>query len=256
MQGIIKKLARKGIRLLGYDVRRVQGRPPEMSEEEGQLIEDVIERELTMVSRERLGSTLLAAKFAVTANIQGAFVECGVWRGGNSILASRIFQMNSQLNRGVYLYDTFAGMTQPKDEDYQLRDGIQAKVQFEQKQVGETSLWSCASVEEVRQNFYSFGLDVNDAIRFIKGDVQSTLKDESNLPAKIAVLRLDTDWYESTMCELEVLFPRLSQGGILIIDDYGDWAGAKQAVDEYFSRTTRKMFLQPIDYTGRIGVKA
>lgn len=252
---MIKKLARKGIRLLGYDVRRVQGRPPEMSEEEWQLIEDVIQRELTMVSRERLSSTLLATKFAVTANIEGAFVECGVWRGGNSILAARIFKMSNQLNRGVYLYDTFAGMTQPKDEDYQLRDGKQAKVQFEQKQVGETSLWSYASVEEVRRNFDSFGLDDSDTIRFIKGDVLSTLKDASNLPEKIAVLRLDTDWYESTLHELEVLFPRLSQGGVLIIDDYGDWAGAKQAVDEYFSRTKRRMFFQPIDYTGRIGVK-
>jgi len=255
MQDKIKKLARKGIRLLGYDVRRVQGRPPEMSEEEWQLIEDMIQRELTMVSRERLSSTLLAAKFAVTANIEGAFVECGVWRGGNSILAARIFRMNNQLNRGVYLYDTFAGMTQPKDEDYQLRDGNQAKVQFEQKQIGETSLWSYASVEEVRRNFDSFGLDDSDTIRFVKGDVKSTLKEASNLPEKIAVLRLDTDWYESTLCELEVLFPRLSQGGVLIIDDYGDWAGAKQAVDEYFSRTTRRMFFQPIDYTGRIGVK-
>jgi O-methyltransferase len=253
---MIKKWAQKGIRLfLGYDVRRVQGRPPEMSQEEWQLIEDVIRQELTMVSRERLCSTLLAAKFVVTANIEGAFVECGVWRGGNSIVASRIFQMHNQLDRWVYLYDTFAGMTQPKDMDYQLRDGMRAKLQFEQNQVGETNLWSNASVEEVRKNFNNFGLDVGGTIRLIKGDILLTLKDERNLPEKISVLRLDTDWYESTMYELEVLFPRLSQGGILIIDDYGDWAGAKKAVDEYFLRAPRKVFFQPIDYTGRIGVK-
>lgn len=226
-----------------------------MSPEEWQLIEDVIGHDLTMVSRERLSSTLLAAKFVATANIEGAFVECGVWRGGNSIVASRIFQMYSQLSRGVFLYDTFAGMTQPKDMDYQLRDGTRARGQFEQNQVGETNLWSYASVEEVKANFKNFGLDVGGAIRLIKGDILSTLKDESNLPKNISVLRLDTDWYESTMCELEVLFPRLSQGGIVIIDDYGHWAGAKQAVDEYFARSLQKVFFQPIDYTGRIGVK-
>ena len=86
-----------------------------------------------------------------------------------------------------------------------------------------------------------------------KGKVEDTLPKIS--PDEISILRLDTDWYESTRCELEVLFPKLSVGGVLIIDDYGHWQGCRKAVDEYFSKHGIRMFLQRIDYTGRVGIK-
>jgi predicted O-methyltransferase YrrM len=95
---------------------------------------------------------------------------------------------------------------------------------------------------------------LSPSVRFVEGDVVQSLKIESNLPESISVLRLDTDWYESTRAELEVLYPRLSPGGVLIIDDYGHWGGAKKAVDEYF-RGRPKPLLQYTDYTGRMGVK-
>ena len=75
-------------------------------------------------------------------------------------------------------------------------------------------------------------------------------------PERIALLRLDTDWYESTRHELEHLWERLEPGGVLIIDDYGHWAGAREAVDEFFAKRSDAPLLTRVDYTGRIGVKA
>jgi hypothetical protein len=75
------------------------------------------------------------------------------------------------------------------------------------------------------------------------------------MPAALALLRLDTDWYESTRHELQNLYPMLSTRGVLMIDDYGHWAGSRRAVDEYFSDPRRKILLNRVDYTGRIGIK-
>jgi O-methyltransferase len=83
--------------------------------------------------------------------------------------------------------------------------------------------------------------------------VERTLPDRA--PAEIALLRLDTDWYESTRHELVHLYPRLSAGGVLIVDDYGHWAGAKRAVDEYLGEQAEPLLLHRIDYTGRIAIK-
>jgi hypothetical protein len=90
-------------------------------------------------------------------------------------------------------------------------------------------------------------------LRFVKGKVEDTVPAQA--PARIAILRLDTDWYESTRHELEHLDPRLSPGGVLIIDDYGHWAGCRQAVDEYFASRKLHALLNRVDYTGRIAVK-
>lgn len=107
-------------------------------------------------------------------------------------------------------------------------------------------------IDEVRRNIQSTEYPA-DRIRFIKGKVEDTIL--AAAPARIAVLRLDTDWYESTKHELEYLFPRLSVGGVLIIDDYGAWEGAGKAVDEYFTAKRLPMLLARSDYTGRIGAK-
>jgi O-methyltransferase len=87
----------------------------------------------------------------------------------------------------------------------------------------------------------------------VPGRVEETLA--FDLPDQIALLRLDTDWYESTKVSLEQLYPRLVPGGVLIIDDYGHWQGCRKAVDDYFYKTDQKILLQRIDYTGRIGIK-
>jgi len=115
-------------------------------------------------------------------------------------------------------------------------------------------IWAVADIEDVRRNMASTGYP-QDLVRYLKGPVEQTLP-ALGPPGPIALLRLDTDWYESTKHELMHLFPLVRPGGILIIDDYGHWEGARKAVDEYFAATGRPFFLHRIDYTGRLLVKA
>jgi O-methyltransferase len=90
-------------------------------------------------------------------------------------------------------------------------------------------------------------------LHFVRGPVEQTLPEHA--PERLALLRLDTDWYESTRHELEHLYPRLADGGVLIVDDYGHWEGARRAVDEYFDGRAAPLLLSRVDYTGRIAVK-
>ncbi|MCW2967337.1 MAG: macrocin O-methyltransferase, partial [Solirubrobacteraceae bacterium] len=92
-----------------------------------------------------------------------------------------------------------------------------------------------------------------ERIHFVRGPVEETLPEHA--PERLALLRLDTDWYESTRAEMEHLYPRLSDGGVLIIDDYGHWDGARRAVEEHFAANGDAPLLHRIDYTGRIGIK-
>jgi hypothetical protein len=156
-------------------------------------------------------------------------------------------------DRQVFLYDTFEGMSQPTQFD-QDSSGQLAEVWL--SNVPDTSIrWARASIEEVQENCAKTGYP-NRLLHFIKGDVTATLEVQADLPNEIAVLRLDTDWYESTKKELEVLFPRLVSGGVCIIDDYGHWSGSKKAVDEYLSQQELSPLLFATDYTGRCFIKA
>jgi O-methyltransferase len=83
--------------------------------------------------------------------------------------------------------------------------------------------------------------------------VEDTLPDQA--PERIALLRLDTDWYASTKHELEQLYPRLAEGGVLIVDDYGHYEGARRAVDEYFRAAGEPVLLNRIDFSGRLVIK-
>lgn len=112
--------------------------------------------------------------------------------------------------------------------------------------------WDAASYEEVSVNMARTGYP-SRRVHQIKGMVEDTIPGKA--PESIAILRLDTDWYASTRHEMEHLFPRLSRGGVLIIDDYGHWAGSRQAVDEYFKEHGIHLLLGRTDYTGRMGVK-
>ncbi|MEQ8268826.1 MAG: TylF/MycF/NovP-related O-methyltransferase [Parvibaculum sp.] len=245
--------------MTGFEIRRPQKEPPvsfpvEFTEKEKELFEYVRDNELSMTSNERLFATAMACKYALERNISGDFVECGVWRGGNSILAAGIFRA-ADASRKTYLYDTFEGMTEPTAVDRSVSDSSLAMDRFTLHQRESHNDWCYASLDDVRNSFVKADL-LNDNVRFIEGDVLKTLEREENLPEHISVLRLDTDWYESTKKELEVLYPRLSVGGVLIIDDYGSWAGSKKAVDEYFEINGNRPFLQYTDRSARIGVKS
>ncbi len=236
----------------GYQVTRLEPKeyPVEFDAQDRAIVSHISVNKLSMTSFERMYATLMACRSVCENKIAGDFVECGVWRGGNSLIAADVFKRFAP-SKKIHLFDTFAGMTEPTDFDV-ARAGAKAKDQYAEMLREDHSEWCYASLDDVQNNFKS--QDLSTQARFIKGDVLVTLTKAENLPEKISVLRLDTDWYESTKIELEILYPRLQVGGVLIIDDYGYWGGAKKAVDEYFS-TRSKPFLQYTDHTGRIGVK-
>ncbi len=185
-------------------------------------------------------------------NIDGDFVECGVWKGGNIILFKLIADQQ-QLNKKIYAFDTFEGMPEPGRMDFDLKN-IDAKKTFN-KYKDKDIKWCYSTLDEVKSNIKSFDKNYIDFYSFIKGKVEETLNDEKNLPNKISLLRLDTDFFESTKKELEILFPKLVSGGVLIIDDYGHWKGAKRAVDEYFELEKNFLWLHRIDYASRLLIK-
>lgn len=199
----------------------------------------------TMTSAERISALIRAVRYLVGSNLPGDFVECGVWKGGSVMaMALTLMQMQCQ-ERGLYLFDTFAGMTAPSDRDIDYL-GQPAEAIFE-------GVRCAIPQEEVEAAVLSTGYDPAK-IHFVKGPVEETIP--AHAPDEIALLRLDTDWYQSTRHELVHLFPRLAAGGVIIVDDYGHWQGARQAVDEYVAQNEIGLELHPIDYTGRIGVKA
>lgn len=225
----------------------------ELDTEEVKLIRYILENKFTMTSAERLVNTLKACKYAVQNNIPGDFVECGVWRGGHGILAKKTFERMGS-SKKVWMFDTFEGMSEPTVHDVNARTKEKAEIKYQAKIKNTHVDWCYASLEDVKKCCQVSGIDTN-SIKFVKGDVCNTLNDPANRPDKIAILRLDTDWYESTKMELECLYPTLSNGGVLIIDDYGHWQGSRKAVDEYFANSEYKPLFNVVDYTGRSAIK-
>jgi len=190
-------------------------------------------------------------EYVIQNNVEGDLVECGVWKGGNLIVFQRYVE-KFNLNKKIFAYDTFEGMSQP-DEIDKTFEGESASMQLdklEKKNVDRKKniLIADCSLEEVKNNFEKH-TNKNNLI-CIKGKVEDTLLKNENLPKKISILRLDTDWYSSTKKELEILYPLLEKNGILLIDDYGYWQGAKKAVDEFFK--DKKVTMFKIDFTGRM----
>lgn len=256
MKKVIKKSVEKLLGALGYSLvpkLDFHDFAVELDRSDIELIRHVRDSKFTMTSIPRLVNTLKSCRYAVENNIPGDFVECGVWRGGNGILAKKIFERLGS-DKKVWMFDTFQGMTAPTSEDIAAKTQVAAEGQFLQSQKASFNKWCYASLEDVRKNFTDSGINM-DSIKFIKGDVCETLQDSQNVPTEISVLRLDTDWYASTKAELEVLYPKLSDRGVLLIDDYGHWEGARKAVDEYFSSANYKPLFNVVDYTGRSAVK-
>jgi O-methyltransferase len=201
----------------------------------------------TQTSPERLFVLRDAVHHIANAKIPGDVVECGVWRGGSSMMAALAMQETNDF-RKLWLFDTFEGMPEPGEHDRDYT-GTDSKIEYERRRAQEGG-WNVASLEDVQANLARTGYD-DRLLRFVKGPVEESIP--ATAPEQIALLRLDTDFYESTRHELEHLWPRVSQGGVLIIDDYGHFEGARKAVDEYFETTP--LLLTRIDYTGRMAVK-
>jgi hypothetical protein len=259
----VKKGVNKLLNVFGYSIVRRTGDTPvkgkyddiavELDKDDIDIIKYVANSGYTMTSIPRLINTLKSCRYVVENNVPGDFVECGVWRGGNGILAKKVFERLGSDKR-VWMFDTFEGMTEPGDLDVSARTKTSAKAKFDARQKETHNEWCFASLEDVRENCIKSNIDLSSVL-FIKGDVAKTLRVHQNIPEMISVLRLDTDWYESTKVELEVLYPLLSKSGVLIIDDYGYWEGARKAVDEYFKNNSYKPLFNVIDDTGRSSIK-
>ena len=261
VRGILKKRLgskiKKWLGKFGLEISRTSHwlrKSPELDQVDLRNIQYVLQNNLTMLPEERLISLVLTCKQIVKNNVPGDFVECGVYRGGASILARLTFDRMGS-DRLVYLYDTFSGMTEPSIVDKNRMTGEEAIHKHKRLQRDSHNEWVFCPQEEVEQNFQSAKADLSK-VRIVAGDVRQTLPKYENLPKTVSVLRLDTDFYESTLAELNNLYPRLSQGGVLIVDDYGHWEGSAEAVDKYFEsgKFQRPVFFAD-DSSCRSGVK-
>lgn len=212
----------------------------------------------TMTGVARMQALIDAVRHVVDRDLPGALVECGVWRGGSVLAMLLTLADLGASDREIFLYDTFEGMTAPTEHDVSAHDPPALET------------WRAAEAEGRRAWPEMFAADVfsesgvretvaragypAERIHFVKGAVEETIP--RTLPGPLALLRLDTDWYQSTRHELVHLYPLLAPGGVLIVDDYGHWQGAARAVDEYFAAHPPGPLLTRIDYTGRLAVKA
>lgn len=205
----------------------------------------------TMSDIQRIVSTINAIEYIVHYGIEGNIVECGVWRGGQMMAAAMTLKHLNE-NRNLILFDTFTGMTNPETVDVDIH-GCSAQPVYEAsllKSIGKR--WCEASITDVMQNIESTGYPT-DLVEYVVGPVEETIPKE-NL-SKIAYLRLDTDWYSSTLHELTFLYPLVVRYGVVCIDDYGHWQGARKATDEYITSQDLPIFLHRIDYSGRQFIK-
>lgn len=251
----VRSLIRKsGFDLIRYsrDSSGVTIYPNDFSSLSKEICETV--KPYTMTCAERINALVNSVEYIVQNDIEGAFVECGVWKGGSAMAIALTLIRLEQINREIYLYDTFAGMTEPKEVDVSVDGDIANSTYTKAKLSEDVSGWCLSTLDEVQSNLASTGYPAQQ-IHYVKGKVEDTVP--GVLPASIALLRLDTDWYESTRHEMHHMFPRLQKHGVLIIDDYGYWKGSKKAVDEYIKENKIRILLNRIDFAGgaRIAVK-
>ena len=245
-------------RRLERSVARLEGRPApaakraalpaDFDDEAKEIIRAV--RPYTMTGAGKLFALISAVRHIVDTDLAGDFVECGVWRGGSMHAVARTLLAHGGKDRDLYLFDTFAGMTQPTERDVSLGRGKRAADLLEASSK-EAEVWAIASLEDVKKGLSTLDYP-QERFHLVEGRVEDTIPDRA--PERIALLRLDTDWYESTRHELEHLYERLVPGGVLIIDDYGSWRGCKEATDEFIAALDRRPLMHRVARS-RIGVK-
>lgn len=241
-------------RRFGLSISRTSSQPAlpvEATDQDRAAIAQV--RPYTMTSQERIWVLMQAVRYVERLGLKGDFVECGVWRGGSVMTMAAVLMESPPLTRHLWLYDTYSGMTEPTASDIAADSGKTAQQMLAETPVGDgDNIWCVASLDDVRANMASTGFP-DDLTHYVQGPVEQTLYREC--PSGVALMRLDTDWYESTKVSLEVLYPRLVPGGVCILDDYGHWQGARKAVDEFFHQRADAPLMMPIDFSGRIFIK-
>jgi O-methyltransferase len=261
-----KKIIVSFFKSIGFDIKRTSKAkfevPKDFDSDSNEIYQKV--KDLTLIPPERIISLIQSIKYIEDNNIEGDYVECGVYMGGVGLaIALTLEKFYPDSNRKIWLYDTFSGMSMPNQYDVkQWFDSSKGAVVDSGKAIDKinrynitanSSDWTNCSLKEVKNNIFSNTSYSHNNFNFIEGKVQDTIPLHS--PDKIALLRLDTDFYESTKHELIHLYPALEIYGILIIDDYGIWSGCQKAVDEYISEKKIKIFLSRIDYSSRAAIK-
>jgi hypothetical protein len=230
------------------------GYPIEASEWDKETIQ--LSLRFSMTSPQRIWALIQSVKYVVQNNLDGDFVECGVWRGGSVLAIARTLENLGISNKRIYLFDTFEGMTKPTTKDKRSSDKLSAVDLLNREprntEHGRKSVWAIATEEDVKNTLSLSNFPKSNFI-FVKGDVLDTL-DQTSVN-KISLLRLDTDWYESTLHELKSLYPKVVANGILIIDDYGYWEGCRIAVHEFVESLSFKPLIHYIDSSGRLLIK-
>jgi O-methyltransferase len=208
----------------------------------------------TMTARDGLETTYAlfqAVKYVCHNTIRGDIVECGVWRGGSMMLVAFALSHFGDTSRELYLYDTFAGMTEPSEIDVDF-DNVAYKPRWKQI-TGQGGLMGFGDTAEgVKANLLRTGYPERQ-MHFVVGDVLQTIP--ATMPSRISLLRLDTDWYQSTLHELEHLYELLVPHGVLIIDDYGWCRGSRKATDEFFQQQPFKPMMHRVDQGPRVIIK-
>ena len=248
---IAQWLARRGVRIITRNSPEFAPLPPGLEAEFMAAYGRC--GPMSTASVEAMYALWRAVAYVIQSGVPGDFVECGVFQGGSTALAAEAFKHFGDAARKLYLYDTFEGMTDPteRDVDFAGRTPQDHLRTWGAKRMGEMTN---SPLEQVRANVFGTGLAA-DRFVFVKGKVEQTIP-ATMQDGPIAILRLDTDWYESTKHELVHLFPRLSAGGVLIVDDYGFWRGSREACDEYFREQGVRILLTRVDRIGTvIGVK-
>lgn len=198
----------------------------------------------TMISQERMLQNMKSVDIVEKNSIHGDIVEVGVWKGGSMLSMILKYQSYGKETRSFHLYDTFSGMTQPTTYDVDM-NGTHADTILHHP-----GIKAEASIEDVKHNILSNTTYPTNKILFHKGDIMNN----TFYPESIAILRLDTDFYDSTKHELDVFYKLVSPGGVVIIDDYGHWKGCRKAVDEFLLQNPTLQLI-PIDYTGVYFIK-
>ena len=205
----------------------------------------------TMVGPESTWALYKSVEYIVKNNIPGDIVECGVWNGGSMLLVAMALIHFGDTSRKLYLYDTFAGMPRPDDID-RSSDGIPALATWENFAANGKVMGYGGTVDMVR-DVLRYSTYPDEKMVFVEGLVEDTLP--AWRPDQVSILRLDTDFYRSTLHELIYLYPVLSSGGILIIDDYGAFQGSRAATDQYIAQNNLKVFLSRVNDSVRLIVK-
>ena len=200
-------------------------------------------RPYTMTSAERIFALRRVVEYLIAGGLPGAIVECGVWKVGSMMAIAESLLECGVRDRDLYLFDTFRGMTEPTVDDPAWTHEV-----WRQHERG----WAVVPLKLVRANLTSTGYP-SDRLHYVVGRVEDTLPDHA--PAAICLLRLDTDFYESTKHELSTLYPRLVSGGVLIIDDYGSFEGSRKATNEFLRAQPKQVLLNRIDSDARIAIK-